>query len=184
VNEKNLAMGIAKMKANFKGVEWKYVKEIRLIVLNKPTSLDDIAGGGSCKSDIHRFNHLAQEILLPLIMRARVPVTTYLLRPFEPGRLDILKQILKARYDQLYQYSTTAHDPLRLGGQTGGVGEPVVHAVKTLNEYIEEGWEDELLAEELQYWREEYKRRKDLTKADAEKGQELNVGSEGEPVLI
>lgn len=149
-------------RPRYDDVEWRYAKEIRLILLGRPTSVDNIAGRKSSLWEIQQFRQLAHSILLPLFELAVVPVTAYLFRPFGPdtGRLDRLHDILDTALVEQNQANVDLG--LSSGGQMGDKRKTLFQTLKTLNEYIEEGWEDELLAEELQYWRKENKRRNDL----------------------
>jgi len=156
-------------RAAYEGVEWKYVTEIRLIALNASTNVDDIARRESSLSELQEFKRLTHTILLPLLDLADVPVTIYLFRPFGPGtgRAAQLKGIMGTVLAKRYQ--DNLDELLSLGFQMSDDGEPLTITVKGLDEYIREGWEDELLAEELQYWRKENKRRGDLIKKAAGK---------------
>lgn len=157
-------------RPRYDDVEWRYAKEIRLILLERPTRVDNSAGRKLSLWEIQQqFRQLAHSILLPLFELAVVPVTAYLFRPFgtETGRLDLLHDILDTALVEQNQANIDLG--LSSGGQMGDKRKTLFHTLKTLNEYIEEGWEDELLAEELQYWRKENKRRNDLIKKAAGK---------------
>lgn len=164
LNEKDVTMGIRNKVANYSRVDWRYVKGIRLIVLNKPSSLDDITGSESSLSEVQHFKLLLDTILLPLFAIAEVPVTMYLFRPFGPGsgRLERLRSTLDLR--------------MRVLPWKGGhVDDPLIHIIGTLEHYLEQGCEDELSEEDLQYWRKESKRRGDLIKVSAGKRNRLDI---------
>jgi len=166
--DKNHLMNAGFRRPRYNDVEWRYAKEIRLILLERPTRVDNSAGRKSSLWEIQQqFRQLAHSILLPLFGLAVVPVTAYLFRPFGPdtGRLDRLHDILDTAL--VKQNQANVDLGLSSGEQMGDKRKTLFHTLKTLNEYIEEGWEDELLAEELQYWRKENKRRNDLNRKAA-----------------
>jgi hypothetical protein len=183
LREAHIITGPVLPRPGYGGISWKYVKQIRLIVSAGPPSREAIVRRQLGPWEIQEFIRLVYMILLPIVKGATVPVTVYLFRPFGSGgnRMDMFSSIMTAaltKPDQNYSVDFSIW-----GDQNSDIGQ-LVYDIKTLDQYIEEGWEDELLAEELQYWREEYKRRKDLIKADAEKGQVVTVGGEGESVSI
>lgn len=128
--------------------------QVRIIVLSQtPAWVDKIAQREPCRCDVADVYILATHILAQII-REIEGVNIYLFRPIDPNG-DFLARLDQAIRDELDM----------LGVQNRA--DPGTYSLKTLADYIAEGAEDELLPEELQYWREENMRRLTMEKESA-----------------
>jgi hypothetical protein len=128
--------------------------EVRIIVLSQtPAWVDKIAQREPCRCDVADVYILATHILAQVI-REIEGVNVYLFRPIDPNG-DFLARLDQAIRDELDM----------LGVQLRA--DPGTYFLKTLADYSEEGVEDELLPEELQYWRGENMRRLAMDKESA-----------------
>jgi hypothetical protein len=120
--------------------------EVRIIVLSPtPDWLNQIAQRSTCQCDTASIDVLAIHILAPLIQTNTRPITIYMFRPLDPHG-DFLEELDEAIFRELRGMYLADDDPK-------------VYSLKTLADYISEGVQDELLPEELKYWREENERR-------------------------
>jgi hypothetical protein len=159
----------------YSGVTWKSIQELRILLCGTPT-WDDRVPRKSVSPPVNMdHEQLAIDIIVPLLRPSAVPVTIYLFRLHVQTGDDLVKlqEIVDEYLDVQHQGDLYRHQ-----WYPAGRSQPKkpVYTLKTLNEYIEEGVEDELLEEELQYWREENNRR-------LNKGKIEPVQDEGDQVL-
>jgi hypothetical protein len=149
--------------ASYDGVDWNQVQELRIVVSIRPPAI----GRGPiipCPADTMELSQLATDLLAPLLAKVPVPITVYLFRDFEQfgESMGSLEKILKK--DLAERYKATVGDYARRGKRYDGKPRPD-YTIKRLGDYVSEGVEDELLCEDLQFWREENGRRKDQAEA-------------------
>lgn len=142
----------------YHGVHWDYVKELRIIVTKLPAWLEKTAQRESSSERIVDIQTLATKILAPVILPVPIPMTIYLFQDWQQhgaGELERMTPGLEResarRDEQALQRAISKGDrprPPRPG-----------YKVKTLSYYIAEGLEDEMIWQELKYWREENARR-------------------------
>jgi hypothetical protein len=135
---------------SYRGVDWRYVKEIRVIVNRTPPWLDRIAERVTCPNFPHvTSQRLVEEMLSPLIAGSQVLLTIYLFQEMDEAYMTRVQETLPIALTNMpqKQFNPLPQRP------------PVTYTIKTLSDYIAEGVEDELLWQELKYWREENQRR-------------------------
>jgi len=118
---------------------------VRVVVLSKtPARIDKFAQRAPCTCPVADAYVLATHVLAQIVRNIE-GVNIYIFRDFDPdsGFLDELDEDLQ----------------LELGDMYSGFDFEATYSLETLADYISEGVEDELLPEELQYWREENERR-------------------------
>ena len=129
------------------------LKEARLIIRKKPPRFDRIARRDTVSSD--SVMKLFYKMIAPFLLLRHctsVTKTIYLFR-VKAKELDHIKQAIGQWLDGVYPYVAQRHSVSSLESLKSA------YTIKTLDDYIKEGVEDELLEEELQYWREENARR-------------------------
>jgi hypothetical protein len=135
---------------SYRGVDWQHVKEIRVIVNRTPPWLDRIAERVTCsKFPPLTSRRLVEGLLSPLIAGSHVPLTIYLFSEMDEAYITRVQETLPIALKDIpqKQFNPLPQRP------------PVAYTIKTLSDYIAEGAEDELLWQELKYWREEHQRR-------------------------
>jgi hypothetical protein len=88
-------------------------------------------------------------MLSPLIAGSHVPLTIYLFQEMDEAYMTRVQETLPIALENIPQKQ---YNPLPRRPAVG-------YTIKTLSDYIAEGVEDELLWQELKYWREENQRR-------------------------
>lgn len=150
INDIECALGLLPSCIRYKGVDWAYVKEIRVIINRTPPWLDKIAERASYPDPPPLGSRrLAMSIILPLVLASIVPLKFYLFQDMDEVYLTSVQDTLAATLKNRTSTQGTHPPP-----QT-----KVPYTIKTLADYIAEGLEDELLWQELKYWREVNKRR-------------------------
>jgi len=96
-------------------------------------------------------------MLATLITGSKVPLTIYVFDYFEPSEPVMIP--MQQRLETLLARSYKAEQ------SSGSTPTQSRYTIKTLSDYIAEGHEDELLWQELQYWRELYQRLNDLRRS-------------------
>jgi len=140
------------------GIECNNVDEVRIIICKTPSWLDKRAGRETVSDQVVDLRCLVNKVILPFLKHSHLnaaPATIYLFRAGENERYGISLAVDWALEDEC------GLDPeiARMFGTHYVAPPKPIYTIKTLNDYIEEGVEDELLEEELQYWREENARR-------------------------
>jgi hypothetical protein len=159
-------------QVDLRGVLWRYVSQVRIIVSKLPAWLEFTAQMESGSERIVDIQALATSVLEPVMASIPVPVTVYLFRDLQgqdENKIKELKHMLDkglARADQ-QALQTAIHE-----------GQPApqprkAYTIKTLSDYIAEGLEDEFIWQELKYWREENDRRLKRDGTGAGLGDEL-----------
>jgi len=146
---------------SYRDIDLKTLENLRIILHKTPRWLEDIAGRKLCSDrwpiDIHS---LAKRMLGPTIAPVGPPIsiTIYLFSQLDPKALACLRTSIDT---DLSERRAAAG----IGDSSAQADRPT-YALKTLSDYITEGLEDELLPEELEYWREEYRKRLPPAKAE------------------
>jgi len=91
-------------------------------------------------------------IILPLVLASILPLKFYLFQDMDEVYLTSVQDTL----------ATRLADATRTQGPHLPPRTKLPYTIKTLADYIAEGSEDELLWQELKYWREENKRRMEI----------------------
>jgi len=150
INDIECGMGLLPSRIRYKGVDWAYVKEIRVIVNRTPPWLDKIAERASYPDPPPLGSRrLAMRIIFPLVLAFIVPLKFYLFQDMDEVYLTSVQDTLAATLNNTT--STQGRDPQS--------EMKVPYTFNTLSDYITEGLEDELIWQELKYWREENQRR-------------------------
>jgi len=146
-------------KVNYRGVDWNRVKEIRIVVtgrlgqrLSKTGQRKYTPPSAYLDKKLRRVSMLAT-----LITGSKVPLTIYVFDYFEPSEPVMIP--MQQRLETLLARSYKAEQ------SSGSTPTQSRYTIKTLSDYIAEGHEDELLWQELQYWRELYQRLNDLRRS-------------------
>jgi len=138
------------------------LRETRLIVCvcKTPFWLDKLAHRETTSSEVVDIKYLTLKIIMPFLHSwhewKSALKTIYLFRA-KPNELDYIKGLVNDAIDREYARHAARHAILY--GSALVTSPKPTYILKTLNDYIKEGVEDELLEEELQYWREENTRR-------------------------
>jgi len=146
---------------SYRDIDLKTLENLRVVVHETPKWLDDIAGRIICSDgwpiDI---DSLAKRMLGPIIAPVVSPIsiTIYLFSQLDSKDLASLRTAI----------DTNLSERRAAAGIDDGSAQAdrPTYALKTLSDYITEGLEDELLPEELEYWREEYQKRLAPAKAE------------------
>jgi len=135
---------------SYHGVRWKHVKHIRFIVNRTPPWLDKIAERLPYPNRPRLTSQrLVEGMLSPLIAGSRVPLTFYVFQEMDKAYMTRVQETLPTALNKIPQRPLNPLPQYR----------PVPYTIKTLSDYITEGLEDELIWQELRYWREENQRR-------------------------
>jgi len=137
-------------------VKCENLKEARLIICKTPSAFDSIAQRSTVSSKVVDLEYLTLRIILPFLLvrhHGRPIVKTIYLFRVKAEELDHVKQAVSHDLDQIYPYLAQMQGGLPLKPSKSA------YTLKILDDYIKEGVDDELLEEELQYWREENTRR-------------------------
>jgi hypothetical protein len=168
-------------KADYRGVDWTKVKHIRVIIANTPAWLDKKCQRETCSESIVDMHTLASTILLPIMSWVPASMSIYLFRDIQQGQVGL--EDLADRLDALFIRREPLVNMFRSKGRFNMPPDTKCrpeYTIKTLSDYIEEGLEDELLWQELKYWREENQRRKSEIGGDEEEEEEAEGKGQGE----
>jgi hypothetical protein len=154
LDETGCEEGRLRQEASYQQVNLNLLKELRIIIHKTPKWLDDIARRSTCSiNEDFTIAGLASRMLgpviHPIVTSGMIEITLYLFRQLDSTSIDALTAAIEA---DLSERQTSAGLDLVQQGRPR-------YTIKTLSDYISEGLEDELLPEELQYWREENQRR-------------------------
>lgn len=137
-------------------VECENLKEARLVICKTPSQFGSIAQKSTVSSKVVDIEYLTLRIILPFLLLRHhgtpIAKTIYLFR-VKAEELDHVKQAVNHHLDNSHPYLHQMHGRVYLKPPKSG------YTLKSLDDYIEEGVEDEMLEDELQYWREENTRR-------------------------
>jgi hypothetical protein len=152
------------LPVHYEEIDWKIPKEIRLVITRERDHPDDVAQGSPSTTDMYERNtyelrSLLHKTILSLFGHTDVPITIYLFRPFgaDGEHLAMLQGVIDGILSRRHQ------------DQVDNKPKKPECTIKTLEDYIEEGCEDEFPPDELRYWREMYEERKNLEKAQTER---------------
>jgi len=152
INDVECSMDALPDEITYRKVNWERVKDLRIIVNRTPDWLDKIAQrkayGNAHIADTRR---LAEGMLAPLIAASTAPLTIYLFQIMDKEQMIQLKGRLTKALNESFPLPATVDPPSSQSRPS--------YTLKTLSDYIAEGVEDELIWQELQYWREENRRR-------------------------
>lgn len=145
-------------QVDYWGVKWQHVKQLRIIVSKLPAWLEFTAQRESNSEQIVGIGALARRRLVPVMTPVPVPVTVYLFRDFRQQDDDDFETVKKVLAKDL---ARADKESLQRAMNQGRSAPPTrkAYTVKTLSDYIPEGLEDEMIWQELKYWREENARR-------------------------
>jgi hypothetical protein len=133
----------------------EHLNETRLIVCKTPSWLDKLAYRETISSEVVDIHDLTTNIIIPFLRRGRSAFKQIYLFRAKDSERNYINRIVNAVIDR------ENRDRSRYALLYGWPFYPALpdYTIKTLKDYIEEGVEDELLEEELQYWREENSKR-------------------------
>lgn len=140
------------------GIECNKVDEVRIIICKTPSWLDKRAGRETVSDQVVNLKYMVNKMILPFLKyshRNAASATIYLFRAEDNQRNSISLTVDWALEDE----GRLDPEIARMFGTHYVAPPKPIYTIKTLNDYIKEGVEDELLEEELQYWREENTRR-------------------------
>jgi hypothetical protein len=138
------------------------LKELRIILQKTPDWLNEIAQRSTCSSDeeftIKRLVlRILGPVMAPIVALGSTKITIYLFRQLDSASMDALTAAIEVDLSQ--RQKAAGLDLVQEGRPR--------YTIKTLSDYISEGLKDELLPEELEYWREQNQKR--LAEKEAEK---------------
>jgi hypothetical protein len=142
-------------EASYPQVNLDFLKEMRVIVHKTPKWLDRIAQRSTCSLEeaTSTIAELASQMLgpviTPIVALGSLAITIYLFRQLDPASTSALTAAIEADLSKRQQAA---------GPDLVQEGRPR-YTIKTLSDYISEGLDDELLPEELEYWREQKQKR-------------------------
>jgi hypothetical protein len=151
-------------EASYHPVDFGFLKELRVIVHKTPKWLDRIAQRSTCsvKSNKSTIAELASRMLgpviAPIVALGSIKITIYLFRQLDSDPSNTLAAAIET---DLSERQNAAGSDLAQGGRPR-------YTIKTLSDYISEGSDDELLPEELKYWREQNQTRLAMSAAEQE----------------
>jgi hypothetical protein len=157
LDETDVGVRMLPLSVEYSGVHWSHVKKLRLIVSKTPSSLNFIAQRESNSTTAASFDDPISRILVPVMTAVPVPATIYLFRDLST-RKDALEDITRNMEERITWIDQAQAQRAQISGQTAPRARPA-YAIKTLPDYIDEGWEDEMIWQELKYWRGENARR-------------------------
>jgi hypothetical protein len=96
-------------------------------------------------------------VMAPIVALGSTKITIYLFRQLDSASMDALTAAIEVDLSQ--RQKAAGLDLVQEGRPR--------YTIKTLSDYISEGLKDELLPEELEYWREQNQKR--LAEKEAEK---------------
>ena len=141
-------------EASYRQVNLDFLREIRVIVHKTPKWLDKIAQRSTCSSE-EDFNiaelasRMLGPVMAPIIALESIKITIYLFRQLDSASTKALTAAIEVDLDE--RQKAAGLDLVQEGRPR--------YTIKTLSDYISEGLEDELLPEELKYWREQNRMR-------------------------
>jgi hypothetical protein len=140
-------MGELPDKVLYPGVDWNEVKEIRIIVTGELNQrLSEIGQRKYTPATTYRYRTSRRgRMLAALISGSKVPLTIYVFDFDEPGDEEIIS--MRRRIERLLVRSYRAQE------RSGSTYTHAEYTIKTLSDYMAEGLEDELLWQELLFWR-------------------------------
>jgi len=141
-------------EASYRQVNLDFLREMRVIVHKTPKWLDRIAQRSTCSLEeatstiVELASQMLGPVIAPIVALGSVAITIYLFRQIDSTSTDALTSAIEADLDKRPKPA----------GSDLEEGRPRC-TIKTLSDYISEGLEDELLPEELKYWREQSRMR-------------------------
>jgi len=137
-------------EASYQHVNLDLLEELRIVVHKTPNWLDEIAQRSTCSSDedftiAGLASRMLGPVIAPIIALDLIKITIYLFRQLDSASTNALTAAIEA---------DLTRRPKAAGLDLIQEGRPR-YTIKTLSDYISEGLEDELLPEELKYWREQ-----------------------------
>jgi hypothetical protein len=141
-------------EASYQQVNLDLLKELRIIVHKTPIWLNKIAQRSTC-SLYEEFivarvaSRMLGPVMAPIVALGSTKITIYLFRQLDSASIDAVIAAIEA--DLSKRQKAAGLDLVQQGRPR--------YTIKTLSDYISEGLEDELLPEELKYWREQNQKR-------------------------
>lgn len=163
---------------SYQRVDLEKLKELRIIAHRTPKWLDKVARRSTCSSgapfEVERLaTRILGPVISPIIASKSISISIYVFRKLDSESLADLKSSI----------DTDLGERLGRANLDDTLRNAPPYIIKTLSDYISEGLEDELLPEELKYWRERYQKRL-LGEENAEELQELSAQSDSGYVLL